>query len=248
MRVALAIALCACSIPDKHPGSSSGDGGVDGSRGPDGSTGPLRCLGQPLPTTAPPQIVLTVQTIDAKTAQPLANVTVTGLMLPPVTTDAQGHATLTATTNGVPVDSFVSASGAGAVGYATSHQYPSRPYDHDQQLVVPMLTFNDMATFASDAGALFDTSKAQLAIVVVDCDGSPLSGATVAGGGGQVAYTVSGTPTQGATATDATGVAYVFDAPAGTFTVAAQTSTQQALRSHTVAAPASDWTQAAIQP
>jgi hypothetical protein len=241
----LAIALCACSIPDKHPGSI-GDGGTsDGTGEIDGATGPLRCLGQPLPTTAPPQITLTVQTIDATDGDPLAGMTVTGLMLAPQTTDAEGKTSLTAMTGSVPVDSYITATIATRM---TSHAYPSRPYDQDQQLTVPTLSFNDMASLTSAAGTVFETTDAQLTITVVDCDGAPLSGAKVVAATGEIFYEVSGVPTSSATATDSTGIAYVFNAASGAFTVAATASNGAALRTHVVDAPGGDWTQAAIQP
>src|SRR5262249_4677296 len=159
-------------------------------------------------------------------------------------TDMNGTAQLTATTNGMPIDSYVTATGMPA--YAVTHQYPSRPYDQDQDLVVPLITFNDLSLLAEAGGTVFATSKAQLKITVVDCDGHPMAGAVVSMPSGEIVYEAGGSPSPSANQTDMSGNAYVFNATPGTLTVNARASSGAGLRARDVMAPGTAWTLVAI--
>jgi hypothetical protein len=61
-----------------------------------------------------------------------------------------------------------------------------------------------------------------MGVVVSDCSGMPVAGATVTTTpSGTVRYNQAGIPSNTAMVTDADGVAYVFNVPAGTVTVGA---------------------------
>ena len=81
-----------------------------------------------------------------------------------------------------------------------------------------------------------------------DCQGSAISGAKVDIPGGQVIYVGSNNQPDGAAVmTSTSGIALVFNVPAGSATVSA-TVGGMSLRSHTINAEAGVTTTAAIQP
>src|SRR5215471_5924270 len=97
------------STPDAAPA----DAGIDAP--PPDATTPFGCLGQPLPTTAPPMITLTGTTEEIKNlaAQPLSATMVSafsnagGGQLATATSATDGTYSLTITTGGTPLDGYV---------------------------------------------------------------------------------------------------------------------------------------------
>ncbi len=260
MRVLALIALAACSIPDKHAGSN---GPADGSSGGDGSAmhddssidagGPYACRNQPLPTSAPGTITMTGTTasISQSGTQPLANVLVEGLIggqsLLQVTSDANGQFSTQVPTGGRPIDGYLRAS-MGNSNYLVTYQYPSRPYDENGNVSLLLITQQTMSLVGTVAGVNVDSTKAQVVVILVDCNGVPLAGGTVVAPSGTVRYLDNGLPSQSATATDMTGAGFVINATPGAYAVQAIAPDGGTMRSHTVTAMSGTWTQAEIQP
>jgi hypothetical protein len=265
MRALLLAVLAACSIPDKHALGGDAPLGQDG-KSIDAPkqldapvSGPFACLGQPLPTTAPSTFTISGQSISISTSgdQPIAGVTlngyVTGQVAPIVTlsTDASGNYSVGVPSGGVPIDGHIVAS---LPSYLTANIFPSRPFDSDTTVAVEMITSQTMSLAAQVAGVTISGNEAQIAVFVVDCNNTPLAGATVQvttpqGATGTVRYAINGIPSQSATMTDATGLAFVFNTSGGALTIHA-TVPEGMLRAHTFSAPngMSDWTEVIIQP
>jgi hypothetical protein len=257
--------VAACSIPDKH--AIGGDAPyvqdgtvVDTPKPLDApASGPFACLGQPLPTTAPSTFTISGQStaISTNGDQAIANVTlngyVTGQVTPIVTlsTDASGNYSVVVPSGGVPIDGHIVAT---LPSYLTANIFPSRPFDSDTIVPVEMITSQTLSLAAQVAGVTITGNEAQIAVFVVDCNNTPLVGATVQvttpqGATGTVRYAINGIPSQTATMTDTTGLAFVFNASGGAMTIHATVS-EGTLRAHAFTAPngMGDWTQVIIQP
>lgn len=219
-----------------------------------GTGGAFGCSGQPLPTTAPAMVKLAgvTQTAGLMGTKPVASALVEvfqGTNTTPVTStmsDAQGNYSVMVSTGGVPVDGYARGT---APTYMTTYLYPAGPIAADitngTVLLVTPGTFNLLETFAS---ATQMQGNGWIGVVVSDCDGNPLAGATVTTNpAGTVRYNGGGIPSNTAMMTDADGVAYVFNVPAGDVTVQG-TVQGHTLREHGVLARADVLTTTVLQP
>lgn len=202
--------------------------------------GAFQCLGDPLPTTAPATISLGGKAtgFDGASQKDVPNATIElfkgAALAATVTTDGAALFNFAnIPTSGTPVDGFLHAT---ATNYLDTYVYPPYPLFED--------TPNAAVLFVSQATLQLlpilqlptqDPQKALVGILVVDCDGEPVAGATVSTTpAGTVKYGGSGgLPDAGATATAADGLAYVFNVPAGPVVVDALAGAND-LRQHTV--------------
>ncbi len=214
----------------------------------------FECVGAPLPTTAPAMVLLggTTTTAGLSGQMPLATVSIElfeGTSTTPAktaTSDAQGLYSVMVATSGAPVDGYVHGTKA---TYIDSYLYPPAPIAADvsnaKLLLITAGTFNLLQTFASvtqTAGNGF------MGIVVNDCNGMPVTGATVSTvPAGTVRYNSGGIPSNTSMVTDTDGVAYVFNVPAGDVTVQASAG-GNTLRAHVVNARADVLTTTVVQP
>ena len=219
------------------------------------STGPgagFECLGKPLPTTAPNPIHVGGQT-KANAVSPTALQTAavaafkTGdtTTLASATSDGGGFYTLTIATGGLPVDGYVRVS---KTGYITTYGYPAVPLSADATENILVITTTELNLFAGLVGVSPTPGDGFIAVVVTDCAGNPLTGATISSSpAGSVYYNAGGAPSSTATATAPDGVAYIFNVAAGNVTILG-TAKGHALRQHVVNARADAVTLTAIQP
>jgi hypothetical protein len=108
-----------------------------------------------------------------------------------------------------------------------------------------MITSTELG-FIGDFCSVTQGSGGAVGVVVVDCDGNLVSGATVDIPGGDVHYLGSGNSCE-STGTGSAGIAFVFNVPAGSATLSASVGSMQ-LRSHTIDIKAGYTTTAVIQP
>lgn len=243
-RVALvagaAIAMStACSIPEKRLIGVSDD--------------PFGCLGGPLPTTAKNPVTIAGTLVDPFNGRPVGNATVEGFLVGTTssifttTSDAQGGFSREQGLGGVPRSAFVRGT---ANGYVASYFYPAVPIADDVDLKIQMLTATDLATIAMVAGVgQLDPTRTNLFVSVVDCNGVPVAGATVATTPpGTVRYFANATPSPTSIATDATtGSALIANIPISN-TIISATVNGMTLRSHPFDGVAGALMQTDIQP
>jgi hypothetical protein len=224
-------------------------GGDDDGTGP---TGAFDCLGDPLPTTAPNPITVSGQAradffsptgLSAALVAAFATGSADSIGLD--TTDAGGQYSFTLATGGVPLNGYVRVSKG---GYVTTYGYPAVPLAANtvQSLLVPTSAEIDLVEFAT--GVTQAAGNGLIGVVVADCDGTPIQGATVAVNvSGTVRYNSGSTPSSSATSTAADGVAYVFNVAAGDVIVSA-TGGGHVLRAHTINARADVVTLTEVRP
>lgn len=200
---------------------------IDGPPPIDAMPADLDCVGDPEPTTAPESITVTGRT-NAPTAQgsnPVADVVIEAFTVADGTTpiatatsDAQGEFTLTIDTGEEPVDGYVRATDA---GYLVTYVWPPAPLTADvASMPVLLLSESTLGLFPLLGAPEQDPAKGMMGLVVMDCAGDPIEGATVTvTGNGTVVYTNDGLPAAGATATDASGVVLIFNIDPGEVTV-----------------------------
>jgi hypothetical protein len=220
------------------------------------SNGPAagyECLGAPLPTTAPATVTVAGQIRSnalAPTALPGAIVTAfrTGdtTTLAADTSDSPGLYSLTITTGGTPVDGYLRVTHSGQVD---TYAYPSRPLFMDLATNVLMPTSGELDFLAAAVNVTQADGNGFIGVIVKDCNGVPISGATVSTtpAAGAVKYNSGSTPSGSATSTSSDGVAYVFNVTAGNVTVRANGG-GNTLRAHVVNARADLVTLTEIQP
>jgi hypothetical protein len=159
-------------------------------------------------------------------------------------------------TGGVPQDDYLVVEAMPPQYQIYTFLYPSRPFDQGNLMFpLPVMVGNELTMAGASGGVGVDLNLAQLLIDVVDCNGSPVQGATVSlpvGVMGTVRYTMMGTPITNGTSTDASGTAWIFNATPGNLDIYAQTSVGN-LRTQHINAPArvgafEAWTVVAIQP
>lgn len=212
--------------------------GKDNGSNPD--TGPYACLGDPLPTTAPATITVTgtvTQGVISPAASADAAVTAyrTGNTTPlaTTTTAANGTFSLTISTGGTPVDGYLQIAKS---GYITTFAYPPAPLAANATESAIIVTSTEFNGLSQSAGVTQDGAKGFIAVVVENCDGAPISGATVTTNpAGTYRYNAGGFPSSSATSTATDGIAYVFNVGPGDVVVQAQGG-GHTLRAHTVAA------------
>jgi hypothetical protein len=223
----------------------------------DDSSGPgsgFECLGAALPTTAPATVTVSGQIKQNALAQTALSGAVvvasrTGTdTLAADTSDTPGFYSLSIATGGTPVDGFIRVTKS---GFLPTYAYPSRPLAanlaNNNVLAITNTEFGILATTVDESQA---AGNGFIGVVVKDCNGTPLAGATVQtspAGADPVHYNFGGAPSSTATATAADGVAYVFNVAAGNVTVMA-TASGHTLRQHVVNARADVITLTEIQP
>ena len=259
----LALLLGGFACSPSTGSATAGDGGTTDSRGggthtdafvqQDAPAGPFGCLGQPVPTTAPDPVTLagSAQTIDGTDEVPAKGVKITaqhadGSTIASTTTDANGAYSLAMPTGGDALDVHLTATKSGDRDTAL---YPATTlYTDTNAGYILIISETDFDYLAQASGQSQSSSKAAIAMGVIDCDGTALAGATVTTSpAGTVVYLTGGSPDQDATSTDSSGVALVFNVPAGAVTVSASVS-GMTLRSHSINAAAGVTTTAAIRP
>ncbi len=223
-----------------------------GDKSTTGTPGPFDCLGQPLPTNAPNSVIVT-GVVRAGALAPTARAgavvkgfkTGTAIALDSTTSDASGNYTLTLATGGVPIDGYVQVRDS---GYIDTYGYPPLPLSANASESVLLITTGDLTALSGFTGVTQTAGKGAIAVVVADCNGTPIAGATVSTNpAGTVRYNSGGLPSSSATSTASDGVAYVFNVTAGDVVVSA-VSGANALRSHTVNARADVVTLTGVTP
>src|SRR6266699_16915 len=176
------------------------------------SSGPgagFECLGQPLPTTAPAAITFTGQTRSGLLSQnALSGVEVivsrTGTdTVGADTSTASGLFSITFLTGSTPVDGHLQLKKS---GYLSTYAYPSRPLVANDSVGVLMITSSEFLFVAGAAGVTPMAGDGFIGVVVKNCAGTPLAGATVSSTPpGTVRYNVAGAPSSSAVSTSADG-------------------------------------------
>ncbi len=261
--VALSLGLVACtSGTAANPGGADGGntridghggGGPDAFVPQDSPPGPFGCLGQPVPAGAPDPVTLsgTAQTLSGTTAVPAKGVAITavkgdGTTLSTATTDSAGAYSLSLPTGGNALDVHLTATKSG--DRPTALFPATKLYMNTDAGLILIISQSDFDFLASLSGENQKSSKAAIGLAVVDCEGNTLSGATVTTDPpGDVVYVSGGQPDTNATSTDSSGVALLFNVPAGNVTVSAIVG-GMTLRSHSINAAAGVTTTAAIRP
>jgi len=211
MRVLALAALAACSYPEKVPA--------------DGAGPPFGCLNAPPATRADTPVKITGTTDSAFTLTPIASATISGELAAGTSiftthSDGAGKFSQSQATGNMPLDIYLDVS---ATGYVTTQYYPSRPITHDVSFQVVLLTAMDEMTLASLGNVTFDNNHGAMLFTVDDCNGTPVSGATVTTApAATVRYFAGVQPSLTATSTDMAGVVMVAGLPPGTVMVTAQ--------------------------
>lgn len=219
------------------------------------SSGPapgFECLGAPLPTTAPATVTVSGQILqNALSPTALGNAIIDAFRtgnptaLATDTSNTPGFYSLSISTGGAPVDGYLRVTHSGQVD---TYAYPSRPLFMDLMTNVLMPTSNELAFLGAAVGVTQAAGNGFIGVVVKNCDGTALAGATVSTNPpGTVKYNSGSTPSSTATSTSSDGVAYVFNVTAGNVTVMANAS-GNVLRQHVVNARANVVTLTEIQP
>jgi hypothetical protein len=212
----------------------------------------FECLGQPLPTTAPVLVNVTGQikqhplTQDALAgAEVFAFRTGATDTLAADTSTTPGFYSLAITSGGTPVNGYIRVTEA---SHIPTYAYPAVPLAGDVTENVLMITTNEFSFLAAAAGITPVTGDGFIGLVVKNCAGTPIAGATVTSSpAGQVRYNAAGAPSSSATVTSSDGVAYIANVAAGNVTVQA-TASGHTLRQHVVNARADAITLTEIQP
>jgi hypothetical protein len=220
------------------------------------SSGPgagFECIGQPLPTTAPALVNLT-GTVRSNVLSP---VPVVGAFvyafrsgdtthLAGDTTDTPGRYSADITTGGTPVDGYLAVSDSGH--HINTYAYPPVPLASSGTQDVLMISSTEFTILAGAAGVTPVAGDGFIGIVVKNCAGTPIQGATVTSNPpGTVRYNVGGVPSASAVSTNTDGVAYIANVTAGNVTVQASAG-GNTLRQHVVNARANAITLTEIRP
>ena len=219
------------------------------------SSGPaagFECLGQALPTTAPATITVTGQVrqnVLSQTALRGAYVfafrTGDTTTLAADTSDTPGFYSLSITTGRTPVNGYVRVTDS---THITTYAYPAVPLAANATENVLMITSSEFSLLAGAAGISPTPGDGFIGLVVKDCAGTPIAGATVTSSPpGIVRYNAAGFPSSSATSTGSDGVAYIANVAAGNVTLYG-TASGHALRQHVVNARANAITLTEIQP
>jgi hypothetical protein len=236
---------------DGSVGGSSGQAGANaGGVAGAGTSADLGCLGDPLPGTVNASIVIS-GTVTAVGAGLLAGATVEGHLrandnqLDSDTTLADGVFTLTLDTGTTPLDAYLSLT---ATTYVDTFVYPPVPFIADVNPPLFMVTDTQLDAAALAGGVTRDADTGVAYVLVIDCNGDPIEGATITTlPAGDLLYTANGIPSAAATSTDADGRAIVFNLPADDLTVDAEVG-GTSLREHILQLRADAVTVTAVMP
>jgi hypothetical protein len=213
----------------------------------------FECLGQALPTTAPALVnVSGMVTANVLSPTPVAHAFVYGFRpgdtthLAGDTTNTPGQYSLAILSGGTPVDGYLSVSDSGH--HIDTYAYPAVPLSADITDNVLMVSSSEFGILAASAGITPVAGDGFIGVVVRNCQGTPVTGATVTSvPAGTVRYNAGGAPSASATVTAADGVAYIANVAAGNVTVQASVG-GLTLRQHVVNARANTITLTEIQP
>ena len=219
------------------------------------SSGPgagFECLGQALPTTAPPLVNVTGQVKKSPLSPtPLAGAYVFAFRTGDTTTlaadtsNTPGFYSLSITSGGMPVNGYVRVTDS---AHITTYAYPAVPLAGDAPENVLMITSPEFSFLAAAAGVTPVAGKGFIGMIVKNCAGTPIAGATVTSSpAGTVRYNAGGAPSSTVMSTASDGVAYIANVTAGNVTVQA-TASGHTLRQHIVNARADAITLTEIQP
>ncbi len=252
--IVLVLVLAAC-------GGSGGSGAPDASAGPDGAAviDAALAIDAPLPIDAPVVVPMTIVISGKATTQELSGTSpVAGLAvaafrvgddatpLATATTDAQGNYSLSVTANGASLDAYLRATKA---GFVDLYLYPRAALDANfTGANLDMLTMANLGFLHTLAGGGQQAGKGLIGLTVTDAAGAPVAGATVSStpASGNARYNSGGLPSSTATATDADGVAFLFNVP-GAVTVTA-TKAGMTFHAHLVNARADKFTTTTVAP
>ena len=220
------------------------------------STGPaagFECIGQALPTTAPALINVTgMVSSNVLSPAPVHGAYVYAFRrgdtthLAGDTTDTPGRYSVDITTRGTPVDGYLAVSDSGH--HIDTYAYPAVPLASNQIENVLMISSTEFTFLAAAAGVTPVAGDGFIGVVVKNCAGTPIAGATVTSSpAGTVRYNAGGAPSSSATSTADDGVAYIANVAAVNVTVMASAS-GHTLRQHIVNARADAITLTEIQP
>lgn len=202
------------------------------------------CVGDTLPTTAVAVVTVDGQIrADALNPNAVSGAIVAAFRVSDTTTalftdtsNTPGFYSLNITTGGTPVNGFVKVTHSGQLD---TYAYPARPLRENLTTNVLMPTSAEIGFLGGVVGVTQSGTNGFIGVIVKDCLGNTVSGATVSTSpAGTVKYNAGTTPSGSATSTSADGVAYVFNVPVGDVTVMA-TARGLALRQHVVRARAS---------
>jgi len=219
-------ALAACGGGDAEP-----DAGVpDAAPRPDANPAALACLGAAMPTTAPATISFggLAYAIDANGSTAIEGTTITAYdgsdaqQGSPATSAADGTYAIALDTGGVPLDGYARGVGPDNAGYYDVLLFPPNPlYADTTSGAIVRMSADTFSLLQFAAGQTQMPENGFIALLVLDCNGDPVEGATVTSpGGGTVVYAgASDVPDPAATATSSTGAALVFNVPVGSQTV-----------------------------
>lgn len=219
------------------------------------SSGPaagFECLGRALPTIAPALITVTGQVKkNVLSPTPLRGAYLFAFpiggtdTLAADTSDTPGFYGLSIVTGGTPVNGYVRATDS---AHITTYAYPAVPLAGDATENVLMITTAEFTILAGAAGITPVAGDGFIGLVVKNCAGTPIAGATVTSTpAGTVIYNEAGFPNPATTSTSVDGVAYIANVAAGNVTVKA-TASGHTLRQHIVNARADAITLTEIQP
>lgn len=232
--IGLSIAIVACS----------GDSG--------GPAAGFECVNDALPTTAPALVQVDGQILgNALSPQPINGAIITAFKtgvaesLAVDTSVTPGRYAVSLTTGNTPVNGYLRVTSSGKVD---TYAYPARPLAANLTTNVLTPSQSELDFLALAVSVTQSASNGFIGVVVRDCSGNPVAGATVSTNpGGTVKYNSAGAPSGTASSTADDGVAYVFNVPAGNVTVRANGG-GETLREHAVNARAGKVTLTEIQP
>lgn len=212
----------------------------------------FECLGAPIPATAPATITVNGQILaNALSPTALGGAIVTAFRIGVTdslavdTSNTPGFYGLSLSSGGTPINGYLRVTHSGQVD---TYAYPSRPLFADLTTNVLMPTNTELGFLGAAVGVTQAAGNGFIGVIVKNCDGVTLAGATVTTSpAGTVKYNSASGPSPSATSTASDGVAYVFNVPAGNVTVMANAS-GHTLRQHVVTARADVVTLTEIQP
>ena len=219
------------------------------------SSGPAEgfgCVNDPPPTTAPSLVTVNGSIrANALSPGPVSNAIITAFRVgaPDTiaidTSNTPGDYSVSITTGGTPVNGYLKVKHSGQLD---TYAYPSRPLSANLTTNVLMPTQSELDFLGVAVGVTQSGSNGFIGVVVRDCFGATVAGASVSTSpAGTVKYNSNGAPSASATSTSTDGVAYVFNVAAGDVTVKANGG-GETLRQHVVTARAGTVTLTEIQP
>lgn len=188
----------------------------------DAAPTPYGCIGRAHPTTAPAMITVAGVTNEINTdgQVPLDGVALTvadsdDTTLTTGTSDGSGNYSVTVSTGGAPVDGYIQGTTS---NYKETYVYPPAPLANDQASVPVLLVSNTVWSFLPlIANATQDNTEGFLGVLVSDCLGNPVEGATVTSPAAETVRYVEGTGVgdETVTVTDSSGIALLFNVTPG---------------------------------